>query len=101
MRPSDETNDEINDTIKFGCDPINEAPNLLLIAKSLGMEVVGVSVHFENDTTVEAKVFQGAIAVVREIFDLATTLGFNFNRLDFGDGFPTEVGTNFDKVRVQ
>lgn len=81
----------------FGCEPTVEAPNLLLLAKSLGIEVVGVSVYFEKEV-VEANIFQKAISVARTIFDFAATLQYDFDVLDFGDGFPVEEGTAFDKV---
>lgn len=93
------TSDAEDNTIRFGCDPVMEAPNLLLLAKSLGIDVVGVSFHFDNEVT-EAKTFQKAIAIAREIFDFATTLAYDFDVLDFGDGFPVVEGTVFDKVRI-
>lgn len=90
--------DTVEETsMKFGCDPVTEAPNLLLVAKSLGVDVVGVSVHFDSEVA-EAKVLQKAIASAKEIFDFATNLGYDFDVLDFGDSIPAEEGTVFDKV---
>lgn len=88
--------DAAENPLKFGCN-VTDAQSLLVAAQSLGIDVVGVSVHF--DEPAEARTFQRVIAAARDIFDFAATLGFNFDRLDFGDGFPIEQRTIFDKVR--
>lgn len=82
---------------KFGCDPITEAPELLRIAKSLDIDVVGVSFHVGSGCR-EPPVFRRAISAARDIFDYAETLGYNFNLLDIGGGFPGGQGTTIDKV---
>lgn len=83
--------------MKFGCNPITEAPNLLILAKTLGIEVVGVSFHVGSGCG-EIEVFNRAISAAREIFDFANTLGFNFYLLDIGGGFPGDLGTSIDHV---
>lgn len=83
--------------MKFGCNPVTEAPNLLMLAKALGLNVVGVSFHVGSGCG-EIEVFSRAIATARKIFDFAATLGFDFNLLDIGGGFPGDRGTTIDPV---
>ncbi|XP_066152555.1 ornithine decarboxylase 1-like [Euwallacea fornicatus] len=73
--------------MKFGCDPVREAPQLLRIAKSLNLNVVGVSFHVGSGCR-EPAVFRRAIKAARDIFDYSHTLGFNFSLLDIGGGYP-------------
>lgn len=83
--------------MKFGCDPVVEAPHLLRLAYELGINVVGVSFHAGSGCR-DAPVFRRGIKGAREIFDFAASLGYNFNLLDIGGGFPGEHGTSIDKV---
>lgn len=83
--------------MKFGCNAITEAPNLLVLAKALGIEVVGVSFHVGSGCG-EIEVFNRAISTARKIFDFANELGFKFNLLDIGGGFPGDRGTSIDEV---
>lgn len=96
MRAAD-TEEQLS--MKFGCDPVKEAPNLLLTAKSLGMEVVGVTLRFDREM-VKAKSFQKAVKAAREIFDVAAGLGYDFDVLDFGDCFSVAEEQVFDMVRL-
>lgn len=83
--------------MKFGCNAVTEAPNLLVLAKALGIEVVGVSFHVGSGCG-EIEVFNRAISTARRIFDFANELGFKFNLLDIGGGFPGDRGTSIDEV---
>ncbi|XP_060536968.1 ornithine decarboxylase 1-like [Cylas formicarius] len=83
--------------MKFGCDPVNDAPILLDVAKSLDLDVVGVSFHVGSGCR-EATVYRRAIATAREVFDYAASLGFNFYLLDIGGGYPGDRGTSIDKI---
>lgn len=83
--------------MKFGCDPITEAPKLLTIARSLGINVVGVSFHVGSGCG-EVGVYRRAIAAARDTFDFAQTLGYSFQVLDIGGGFPGDFGTTLDDV---
>lgn len=84
--------------MKFGCDPITEAPKLLRLARSLEMDVVGVSFHVGSGCR-EPDVFRRAIAAAGEIFAYAAVLGYNFNLLDIGGGYPGDHGTSIDEVK--
>lgn len=85
--------------MKFGCDPITEAPKLLRLARTLGIEVIGVSFHVGSGCG-EPNVFRRAISAARDIFDYASTLGFDFNLLDIGGGYPGGHSTSIDEVIV-
>ncbi|XP_050504638.1 ornithine decarboxylase isoform X2 [Diabrotica virgifera virgifera] len=82
---------------KFGCDPITEAPELLRIARSLDLDVVGVSFHVGSGCR-EPPVFRRAISAARDIFDFAETLGYNFSLLDIGGGYPGGKGTSIHQI---
>ena len=74
--------------IKFGCDPITEAPRLLKMAAVLGLDVVGVSFHVGSGAR-EFGVYALAIQMCRVLFTLGTDLGHRrMHLLDIGGGFP-------------
>jgi len=71
---------------KFGCHP-DDAPALLRKAKNLGLDVVGVSFHVGSGVE-EAEAFSAAVEVAAQVFSAGQALGFDFNMLDIGGGFP-------------
>ena len=71
---------------KFGIYP-EDAPELLQIARDLDLAIVGVSFHV-GSACFDASAFSDAILVARQIFDVASTYGFNMCLLDLGGGFP-------------
>uniref|UniRef100_A0A915E6C0 ornithine decarboxylase n=1 Tax=Ditylenchus dipsaci TaxID=166011 RepID=A0A915E6C0_9BILA len=74
--------------IKFGCDYIKTAPQLLRLAKQMSMEVVGISFHVGSGCQ-DAHIFTKAIGIARDLFDLGKTIGHkNMHTLDLGGGFP-------------
>ncbi|XP_058054965.1 ornithine decarboxylase-like [Anopheles bellator] len=84
---------------KFGCDPVEEAPRLIKIARSLGLEVIGVSFHVGSGCA-DFPIYYKAISYARDLFDYAAKLGCNFNLLDIGGGFPGDTGTSIDEVSM-
>lgn len=84
---------------KFGCDPVEEAPRLIKIARSLGLEVVGVSFHVGSGCA-DFPIYYKAISYARDLFDYAAQLGYTFNLLDIGGGFPGDTGTSIDEVAL-
>nr|CAD7572453.1 unnamed protein product [Timema californicum] len=82
---------------KFGCDIITEAPRLIRAASFLGLEVVGMSFHVGSGCE-DPPVFRRGIAAARKLFDYASTLGYNFEYLDLGGGYPGNTGTSIDKI---
>jgi ornithine decarboxylase len=83
--------------MKFGCDVLTEAPHLLKVAQSLGLHVVGVSFHVGSGCG-DPTAFYRAISAAKTVFDIGTTLGYNFDLLDIGGGYPGDKGTSIDKV---
>lgn len=83
--------------MKFGVS-VREATELLDVAKDLGMDVVGVSFHVGSGC-MDPPVFYRAIASCRLLFDYASReLGYDFNLLDIGGGFPGNSGTSISEV---
>ncbi|KAB0805579.1 hypothetical protein PPYR_02549 [Photinus pyralis] len=72
---------------KFGCDPYTEAPGLLELAKSVGIDVVGVSFHVGSGSK-DFVSFYNAIHSANHVFGIAKDLGLHFDLLDIGGGFP-------------
>lgn len=83
--------------MKFGCDALTDAPHLLNVAHSLGLNVVGISFHVGSGCQ-DPPVYERAISAARSLFDLGSQLGFNMSILDIGGGFPGNKGTSIDKV---
>lgn len=84
--------------IKSGCNPYTQAPGLLSLARSLDLNVVGVSFSIGSRCN-EPVIFQRAISTSSIIFDLAKKLGFmNMYLLNIGGGF---FGISLDIVYVK
>lgn len=72
--------------LKFGCDPINEAPKLIQLCKDLSLNLIGVSFHVGSGTR-ESEIYERALSSVRQVFDVASDFGFSLNFVDIGGGF--------------
>ncbi|XP_059055664.1 ornithine decarboxylase 1-like [Achroia grisella] len=72
--------------IKFGCDPVAEAPRLLKLAAVLGLEVVGVSFHVGSGAA-DTEVYARGVQWARALFTAATRAGHHMRLLDVGGGF--------------
>lgn len=83
--------------MKFGCDPIHEAPSLLRLAYTLGLNVVGFSFHVGSGCQ-DPPIYHCAIHHCKILFDMATNLGFKPYLLDLGGGYPGNKGTSIDKI---
>ncbi|ODM95404.1 Ornithine decarboxylase [Orchesella cincta] len=83
--------------MKFGVN-IEDATELLNAAKSLEMDVIGVSFHVGSGC-MDPPVFYRAIAEARILFDYAAReLGYDFSLLDIGGGFPGNTGTSIVEI---
>ncbi|XP_064120042.1 ornithine decarboxylase 1-like [Macrobrachium nipponense] len=82
--------------IKFGVFP-EDAAALLATAKSLDLNVVGVSFHVGSGCR-EPAVFYRAISAAKQVFEEAEALGFNPNILDIGGGFPGGHDSSLDEL---
>jgi ornithine decarboxylase len=76
---------------KFGAD-IADIPDILSVAKSLQLNVIGISFHVGSNC-LDAKTYYNALADARTIFDIGYDYNFKFTLLDIGGGFP---GHNLD-----
>lgn len=72
--------------LKFGCS-LSDASSLLLTARDLGLEVVGVSFHVGSGCQTPSA-YQMALELAAEVFQCGARLGFQFSLLDIGGGFP-------------
>lgn len=82
---------------KFGCCPKTEAIGLLQLAKSLHLDVVGLSFHIGSSVE-DYDGYCEAIEICKQLFVAARDeLGLNFHILDIGGGFP---GESFDKINA-
>lgn len=71
---------------KFGA-MLHDTPEILQRAKDLNLNVIGVSFHVGSGCT-NSSAYSDAVANARKVFDIGHSLGFNFEVLDIGGGFP-------------
>ncbi|KDO30878.1 hypothetical protein SPRG_04780 [Saprolegnia parasitica CBS 223.65] len=71
---------------KFGA-VLNDVPAILRHAKAIGSNVVGVSFHVGSGCF-NVSAYSDAVLRARKAFDIGASLGFNFELLDIGGGFP-------------
>lgn len=77
---------------KFGC-PVAESRHLLEVAKSLGLNVVGVSFHVGSGCG-DPQAYRTALEHARRVFDNAIELGMPpLSLVDLGGGFPGDTVT--------
>jgi len=81
---------------KFGA-PITQCDHLLSLAKSLGLNVVGISFHVGSGC-MSSNSFVYAIRNAALIFQRGNELGFNMSILDLGGGWP---GTDDDGITFE
>jgi len=74
---------------KFGAH-MDTAPELLALAKKLGLNIAGVAFHVGSGAS-DPSAFLKAVTDARNIFDQAIALGFNPHTLDVGGGFVSET----------
>lgn len=72
--------------IKFGCDPVTEAPELIRMCRNFGMNLIGISFHVGSGT-LDYDIYERAIQSVRQLFDVAEGFGFKLHLVDIGGGF--------------
>lgn len=76
---------------KFGC-PVTEAPHLLRVAHSLGLNVAGVSFHVGSGCG-DSGAYTTALEHARSVFEEGARLGMApMTIVDIGGGFPGDAG---------
>lgn len=61
--------------------------------------MIGISFHVGSGC-MDPPVYAKAIHSARKLFDFAQSVGFEFNFLDLGGGFPGDKGTTIKEVLV-
>eukprot|EP01135_Chromosphaera_perkinsii_P001517 Nk52_evm1s202 gene=Nk52_evmTU1s202 len=72
--------------LKFGAS-LDRVPNLLKTANELDLDVIGVSFHVGSGCF-DATAFSDAVVLARRAFDIGRKMGYEFEMLDIGGGFP-------------
>ncbi|EDV28385.1 uncharacterized protein TRIADDRAFT_53993 [Trichoplax adhaerens] len=86
--------------IKFGA-PERDVAHLLKVARSLSLDVMGVSFHVGSDC-LNPIGYEKAIIASKKIFKLAEKFGYHFKELDIGGGFTASsaLEMTFEKAAV-
>ncbi|KAJ1633984.1 pyridoxal-dependent decarboxylase [Pavlovales sp. CCMP2436] len=74
---------------KYGA-PLSHLPELLAVAKSLNLNVCGVSFHVGSGS-MSAEPYRDAVRTARSAFDIAAEHGVQMSLLDIGGGFPGDA----------
>lgn len=85
--------DDSNSICRFGCKfgvDVKEVEKLLGIAKTLALNVVGISFHVGSGCK-DASQYTRAIADSKKCFDIAENIGMKFTVLDIGGGFEDDT----------
>lgn len=82
----DDSNSKCKFNKKFGCS-LNQVNELLTIAKTLKLDVVGFSFHVGSGCS-SSNSFYDAIGDCRKATDIAKELGITVSVIDIGGGFP-------------
>jgi ornithine decarboxylase len=90
---TDDSNSVCKFSTKFGA-PMDQTYSLLTRAKELCLNVVGISFHVGSGC-MSTKSFVAAIQSAHKVFKQGEELGFEFNVLDLGGGWP---GTDDDGI---
>ncbi|XP_071096834.1 ornithine decarboxylase-like [Haliotis cracherodii] len=72
-------------SVQYGCDE-HEVRSLLAAAKTMGLNVVGISFHVGSGV-LDARVFMDAIERADRAFTIASELNISLSVLDIGGGF--------------
>lgn len=83
---ADDSGSRMKFGVKFGAPGV-QVEGLLKTAKALGLNVIGTSFHIGSGCF-DANSYAKAIALSRSVYDLGAALGFQFNFVDLGGGFP-------------
>jgi len=90
---TDDSNSICRFSTKFGA-PLDQTETLLKLAKELNLNVVGISFHVGSGC-MSTQSFISAIRSAHRVFQQGQNLGFNFELLDLGGGWP---GTDDDGI---
>ncbi|CAB3399070.1 unnamed protein product [Caenorhabditis bovis] len=84
--------------LKFGCDPVLAAPQLLKKAYDEGVNVVGISFHVGSGCN-DATAYRTALQHAKNLCEIGEGFGFRMNIIDMGGGFPgAEHQNSFENI---
>lgn len=83
--------------IHFSCNSLIEASTLLNTARTLNMEIVGVRFQV-GSVCDDPEIFQRAIVMAYNIFELGKSMDFQMKILDIDGGFSGVKGYSIDAV---
>ncbi|EDV20704.1 uncharacterized protein TRIADDRAFT_60920 [Trichoplax adhaerens] len=81
---------------KYGVD-IEDCPNQLQVARDLQLNVVGIGFHIGGGRY-DGEIFASAIQLARKAFHYGKSIGYNFDILDIGGGFPGYADAKFETI---
>ena len=91
---------EINLGNKFGCDPGQEAIEMIDLTKNLGLNLHGFSFHV-GSLCGEMTAYSRGIKICKKLVDYAKSIGCNdVHLIDIGGGFPGEYNCDVDQVKI-
>jgi len=90
---TDDSNSICRFSTKFGA-PLDQTEGLLKLAKELNLNVVGISFHVGSGC-MSTQSFISAITSAYKVFQQGQNIGYNFELLDLGGGWP---GTDDDGI---
>ncbi|KAI9498704.1 ornithine decarboxylase [Zychaea mexicana] len=96
---TDDSKSQIRVGLKFGA-PLDTIKTLLITAKELELNVIGVSFHVGSGCS-DVRAFADAVDLARNVFDQAASIGFQMKLLDCGGGMPgrnIQHGITFEDV---
>jgi len=95
---TDDSNSVCRFSSKFGA-PLATCKDLLSLAKSLNLNIVGISFHVGSGCK-SAMSFAAAVANAHSVFKEAEAIGYHLNFLDLGGGWPgtDEEGVTFTEI---
>ncbi|CAI2353582.1 unnamed protein product [Caenorhabditis sp. 36 PRJEB53466] len=84
--------------LKFGCDPVLAAPQLLKTAHEEGVNVIGISFHVGSGCN-DATAYRTALSHAKNLCEIGEGMGFKMDIIDMGGGFPgAEHHNPFEKI---
>jgi ornithine decarboxylase len=97
---TDDSNSLCKFNCKFGAD-LEDVENLLNIAKSLGLHVMGVSFHVGSGCK-NKKQYRSAIEDCYKVYQIGEKLGIKIEMVDIGGGFPgMESDISFEDIATE
>ncbi|KAF7378650.1 hypothetical protein HZH66_015437 [Vespula vulgaris] len=88
----------INLGIKYGCEPGDEAKELIQLAKDLDLILYGFSFHVGSPCR-EFNAYKRGIEICKDLITFAKSIGCeDIKLIDIGGGFPGESGIEIEEV---